>query len=105
MADVLGLLAQLQRGQAIAEINEEAAHLIDQLGKTGGKAELVIKLSFEEPTFDHRTGRMTEVKIKHSLSAKLPKLRTAGNTFFLTNEGELSRNDPAQMELEEMMRD
>lgn len=102
MADVMGVLVQIARGQAIEEVNREFNHVYEQVRENGGTGEVTIKIKVEATGWNQRSGQLAEVAITHSVGTKSPRRKLGKSTFFVTNDGDLSRNDPAQMELDDM---
>lgn len=102
MADVLGVLVQIARGQAIEEIGREFNNVMDDVRACGGTGEVTIKIKVQAVGWNQRSGDLSEVAVTHSVGSKRPKRKLGSSTFFLTSEGELTRNDPAQMELDDM---
>lgn len=99
MADVLGTIAQMDRGQAIREICAEFDMVLDSVREAGGSGELVIKLKVEGKSWDPVTNQLREVGISHSVQSKRPKRKLGASTFFVTRQGELTRNNPEQQEM------
>jgi hypothetical protein len=105
VADVIGVLVQIARGQAIEEIGREFAAVMDDVRECGGVGELTIKLRVQAKGWDQGSGRLREVDITHSVGSKRPKRKLGSSTFFVTSDGDLTRNNPAQLELDEMAAD
>jgi hypothetical protein len=99
MADVLGTIAQIDRGRAIQEICIEFDQVLEAVRTAGGSGELVIKLKVEGKSWDPNTNQLREVGITHSVSSKRPRRKLGGSTFFVTHGGELTRNNPEQQEM------
>lgn len=98
MADVLGVIAQVGRGSGLEEIAREFDQVMNAVRETGGSGELVIKLKVEGKSWDDK-GRLTEVGVTHSVTSKRPKRKIGASTFFVTRHGDLTRNNPDQMEM------
>lgn len=98
-ADVLGVLAQIQRGDAIREMGDEFEQVLEAVRLAGGSGELVIKIKVEGKSWDPSTNQLREVGITHTVSSKRPKRKVGSSTFFLTRRGDLSRNNPDQAEM------
>lgn len=98
MADVLGVIAQVGRGSCLDEIGREFDSLVNAVRETGGSGELVIKLKVDGKSWDDK-GRLTEVGVTPSVSSKRPKRKAGASTFFVTRQGDLTRNNPDQMEM------
>lgn len=98
MAEILGVLAQMSRGTVIEEINAEFGSILDSVRKDGGEGELTVKIKVKGASWTHE-GDLTEVSISHSMASKRPKRKIGASTFFVTREGELTRNNPEQAEM------
>jgi len=103
MADVLGVLAQIARGEALNEIGREFRDVVDDVRGNGGTGEITIKIKVQATGWDQRSGLLREVAVTHSVASKRPRRKLGNSTFFVTSDGDLSRNDPAQMELDGML--
>jgi len=99
MADVFGAIAQIDRGNAMREIAHEFDLVMESVREAGGAGELVIKLKIEGKSWDPVTNQLREVGITHSVQSKRPKRKLGGSTFFVTRQGELTRNNPEQQEM------
>jgi len=86
------VLAQLRYGKTVAELTEALAELVQGCAQTGkgGSLTLTIKIA---------PGKSGQVEISDTVSSKLPAFERATSLFFITPEGNLSRNDPRQAEL------
>jgi hypothetical protein len=85
-------LAQLRYGKAAEELTEAMATLIAKCTETGGKGSITLKLSIAP-------GKSGQVEIVDTITSKLPEFTRSTSLFFVTPEGNLSRNDPRQGEL------
>lgn len=99
MADVVAVLVELNRGFGLQEISAELESVIDAVRVAGGTGEVTIKLKVEGVAWDPDTNRLTEIGVTHMVSTKLPKRRVRATAFFVSDEGNLSRNHPRQEEL------
>lgn len=97
--DILGVIAQIGRGSALEEINKEFTSVMEDVNRNGGKGEVTIKVHIGAKAWSQQTGELTEVDITHSLSSKRPKRKVGASTFFVTRTGELTRNNPEQIEM------
>jgi hypothetical protein len=98
-ADVLAVLAQVGRGSALDEISREFQDVMESVRQSGGSGEVVIKLKVEGKSWHPNTNQLTEVGITHSVSSKRPKRKIGASTFFVTRHGDLTRNNPDQVEM------
>ena len=85
-------LAQLRYGTAAEELTEMMATLIAKCTETGKGGSITLKLSVSP-------GKSGQVEIVDSITTKLPEFSRSTSLFFVTPEGNLSRNDPRQGEL------
>lgn len=99
MADVLAVIAQVGRGYGLQEISEEFDRVMEAVRESGGSGEVTIKLKVEGKAWHPHTNQLTEVAVSHSLSSKRPKRKVGASTFFVTRDGDLSRNNPEQQEM------
>lgn len=99
MADVLAVLAQVGRGRGLQEIGSEFDRVLEAVRTAGGTGEVTIKLKIHGKAWDQNTNRLTEVGVSHQVSSKAPKRKIGESTFFVTREGDLSRNNPEQDEM------
>lgn len=88
------LLLQLENGATIAELGDRLRDLVCAVRDTGktGTITLAIKIT-------PATEMADVVTIVADIKTKLPAPTRAKNIFFSTEEGNLSRHDPKQMEL------
>lgn len=101
MVDVVGVLALMNRGQALEEMAREFAGVMEAVRSNGGSGELNLKLRVDPKSWDLQ-GRLTEVQVTHHLNSKRPRRKLGASTFFVDREGGLSRNNPEQAELFDM---
>ena len=96
MADIISILADMQRGQVISDINSKFEEALQAVFGTGKKGEVTIKL-FIEPSKFSLGGGVIQVDIEHECKiTKKPELAVGSSTFFVDDEGKLSRNAPGQ---------
>lgn len=99
MADILAVLGEVGRGYGLQEISAEFDAVMEAVREVGGAGEVTIKLKIEGKAWHPHTNQLTEVGITHSLSSKRPKRNVGASTFFVTRNGNLTRNNPDQAEL------
>lgn len=86
-------LRDIEAGGLLDELSETQHSLIDAIRLTGKGGELTIKLAYKPDG----NGQMT---IKADVKAKEPVLSRGTSLFFLTPEGNLTRRDPRQQDLQ-----
>lgn len=86
-------LRDIEAGGLLDELSETQHSLIDAIRLTGKGGELNIKLTYKPDG----SGQMT---IKADVKSKEPILSRGTSLFFLTPEGNLTRRDPRQQDLQ-----
>lgn len=84
---------EIEAGGLLDELTDVQHELIDAIRLTGKGGELTIKLAYKPDG----QGQMT---IKADVKSKEPALSRGTSLFFLTPEGNLTRRDPRQQEME-----
>ena len=84
---------EIEVGGLLDELTDVQHELIDAIRLTGKGGELTIKLAYKPDG----SGQMT---IKADVKSKAPALSRGTSLFFLTPEGNLTRRDPRQQEME-----
>lgn len=97
--DVVSTIMEMGSGAVAEQLNEEWAELRRAVLSAGGTGELTIKLKLKA-TGVNKAGAVSQVEIGHTTSIKKPKLKTGASFFFVTPEGNLTRKDQRQQELE-----
>lgn len=90
----LDVLAELRRGKAKNDMTEKFHELITAVQDTGKKGELIIKLVVEPLKNDK-----TQVDVTDVIAVKVPTRSLPSSRFFLTDDGNLTRDDPQQEQL------
>ncbi len=93
--DVLQVMLDMRNGQVATDVNEKFNEVLQAVLETGGKGELTIKL-FIRPSKLAMGGAVIEVETEHECKTKKPELAVGRSVFFVTTEGKLTRDDPAQ---------
>jgi hypothetical protein len=89
------LLTLIDRGAAHAEASEALHTLIASVQSTGRKGGMAIAIEIEP-----LKGSTDQVIVKAQVSTKLPKQDPTSAMYFVDPKGNLSRQDPRQMEIE-----
>lgn len=85
----LEVVQSFRRGELIAEADEQLSELIEAIRRTGGKGELTVRLPF-------KVNEAGQVECVPTVSAKKPRRPLGTGIYYVTDEGRLSRRDPAQ---------
>lgn len=101
MTDLLGVLLDMRSGQVASDCNQKFNDVLKGVLETGGKGELTIKL-FIKPSKMGMGGAVIEVETEHECKTKKPELQVGRSTFFVTKDGDLTRNDPGQEQMFEL---
>lgn len=96
-ADIISTLTDLDRGRFAIECGRELMELNAAVRNTAKKGSLLIRL--EVTPGGLRDGRVHQVEIKPQVSIVRPKNDTKSTIFFLTDQAQLVRDDPDQMEM------
>lgn len=96
MTDVLAVVMDMRNGAVAADCNNKFNDVLKAVIETGGKGELTIKLKLE-PAKMGMGGVVVEVEASHECKVKKPELAVGRSVFFVTGEGDLTRDDPAQV--------
>ena|ERR1044071_8439856 len=94
-SDLLSVLLDMRNGQVAADCNQKFNEVLSGVQETGGKGELTIKL-FVRPAKMGMGGTVVEVEMSHECKVKKPELEIGRSVFFVTKDGKLTRDDPAQ---------
>lgn len=94
--DILAVLLDMRNGQVAADVNTKFNEMLAAVIETGGKGKLTIDLHIA-PSKMALGGAVVEVETHHECKMKKPELAIGKSTFFVTREGQLTRDDPAQV--------
>lgn len=92
----LQTLAQLRKGNFVADLDTELAALVDAVRSTGRKGRLTIAIEIEPAS----KGEETALSISDAISVKTPQPSRGSTLMFATADGQLSRRDPRQIEMD-----
>ncbi len=87
------ILATLSGGEAAMEIREAIATVSKKVDATGKKGKVTISLEFKKLASG-------QVMIKDAITTVEPKADKDSSMFFVTDEGDLCRDNPNQMSLD-----
>lgn len=93
--DVLQVLMDMRSGAVATDINSKFNEMILAVLETAGKGELTITIK-AEPSKMGLGGAVLEVSTEHACKMKKPELAVGKSFFFVTRDGQLTRDDPAQ---------
>jgi hypothetical protein len=96
VTDLLQVLLDMRSGAVAADCNKKFSEVLQAVLETGGKGELTMKL-FIEPSKMGMGGAVIEVETRHECKLKKPELAAGKSFFFVTRNGDLSRDDPDQI--------
>lgn len=95
MTDLLNVLLDMRSGQVATDCNLKFNEVLKAVLDTGGKGELTIKLLIK-PSKLAMGGAVIEVETEHECKLKKPELAIGKAVFFVTKDGDLTRNNPDQ---------
>ena len=95
MTDILRFLFDMRSGEVAQDISKHFDELKTAVLETRGKGKLTIELNLE-PSKCAIGGAVLEVKADHTCKVKKPGLAVGSAHFFVTQDGDLTRDDPAQ---------
>lgn len=87
-------VSQLNRRGTLAELDDALSSAVQQVRKTGKPAELTYKIKIKP-----QTAEGDEVQLVDSITVKTAQPMRKAATFFTTEEGTLSRENPNQPDL------
>lgn len=89
----LRTLGELRNGSAVDGLNEKFSRLVAEVSQKRRPGELLLKVKVK-PNKDGET-----VAIVAVTKLSLPEVESLDSTFYVSDEGKLSRNDPRQKEM------
>lgn len=98
MPDILNTLAEMRSGKTAAEINAKYNELFDAVLTHRAKGVLTIKIKIAPARVEFDEG-VCEVTLTPECDITKPEKALDSSLFFVTREGGISRNDPAQSEM------
>ena len=91
------ILQDLRDGRVHAELSKLFGELISQVKETGKAGEICLKLKIKPAT---RGADVDKITVSDVISVTQPKPERGEDIFWLTEDGDLSRNHPRQGNLE-----
>jgi hypothetical protein len=95
MTDFVNLIMEMRGGAVATDLNNKFNEMLTAVLETGGKGELTVKIK-AAPSKMGMGGCVLEVETEHECKMKKPELSVGKAFFFVTKDGELTRDDPAQ---------
>lgn len=95
--DTLNFLEMVQgfrRGELLADADQKLKELVDAIGRTGNGGSLTLKLAF-------KVNKAGQVEAHPEITIKRPMRALGTGIFYVTDDGELTRRDPNQMDIED----
>ena len=92
---IVDTLRELRHGAMLDEASEQMAEVVKRVSETGKAGSLLIKLTVKPAG----RGMVRTVVIEDDVAAKLPEADKEVTVFFPLSDGNLSRQDPSQMNL------
>lgn len=90
----LSFLQGFRRGELIRRGEEALDEVMQGIRATGGKGEITVKLPFN-------INKAGQIECTPTVTAKVPSRPVGTGIYFMGDEGQLSRRDPAQMDIED----
>jgi hypothetical protein len=100
--DFVHALMEMQSGRVADEINRQWKDLMGDILQNAGPGKITLQFKVTPKGVDGQ-GRITQVEVDHDVKVVKPKRRTGASFFFTTADGQLSRKDQRQQELEMVM--
>lgn len=88
----LEFLQTFRRGELLSEANDQLGELMSAIRRTGGKGELTLKLPF-------KVNAAGQIECVPQLTTKKPRKPLGTGIYYVTEDGALTRRDPAQEDL------
>lgn len=93
--DFMNLLMEMRNGAVAQDLNEKFNEMLSAVLESAGPGELTIKIK-AKPSKMGTGGAVLEVETEHECKLKKPELSVGSSRFFVTHEGVLTRDNPAQ---------
>lgn len=95
MQSFLDVLSQIRGGAALTDAARDLRELVQAVRETGKGGKLSFTITVEPDKADE-----TVVTLQPDVILKLPKKARASGIFYMDQHGNLTREDPRQIELE-----
>lgn len=100
VADILGTLAELDRGNFAINCGRKWQELNRAIMDVRGKGTLTIKLKVTPAGFSKETGQVNQFEIQPEIHIDKPEHPLRKSLFFVTEDAKLTRDDPDQSDFE-----
>ncbi len=99
MADFISTVMEMRDGKVAAQVNQKFSELMTAIAEHQGKGSFTLKLSVTPAKLGLRD-EVAEVEIDYDISMKKPFRKLSKAQFFMTPDGQLSRQDPNQFQMD-----
>lgn len=97
MADFINTIMECRNGEVAVDLNRKFNEVLEAVREVGGSGELSMK--FKIKPVKSKGGKVLEISIEHETKMKRPEMPVGPATFFVTDDGDLVRDNPAQAEM------
>lgn len=98
MTDLMAVLTEMRSGQVITDCNRKFNELLAAVYETQKKGVITIKVHVK-PSKLAIGGGVIEVEAEHDCTITKPELPVGRSLFFVAQNGQLTRDDPAQSDM------
>lgn len=95
MSSIIDVLSQIRGGAALTDANKELRAVVMAVKSTGKKGSITLKIDIEPDKTDE-----TVVTFQPDVTIKVPRKPYAKGLFYVSENGDVSREDPRQTELD-----
>ena len=103
MPDFVQTLMEMRSGEVAVDVNRKFGELLASVLETGKKGKLTLSVEVSPSKFA-MGGAVLEVETRHNCKVTRPELEVGRSLFFVTKDGSLTRDDPAQVAMFEEQR-
>jgi len=96
--DFIQTLTDMRNGEVLLDVNGKFNELLEHVLSIGAKGSITLTVQVQ-PSKRALGGAVVEVTASHDCKLKLPELAIGNSLFFVTKDGRLTRDDPAQTEM------
>ena len=102
--DFISILMEMRNGQVASDLSAKFNEVLMGVLESGGKGELTVTFLLA-PAKMGMGGVVLEVEAEHKAKIKRPELKIGKSVFFVTKQGTLTREDPAQTAMFELQQE
>lgn len=95
---ILEILGEMKGGRVADQLTEDMHELTEAVRRHRGKGKLVLEIACAPGIITD--GEVKEIQMSYSVKVTTPRPNHGKTGFFTLPNGDLSRRDPAQMEME-----